>query len=688
MGLVKISGDSAYLNSDKISIRFRQRDGFWCEQEVSLGECVYFGADAFLLARRTGYGGLEPLNCQSIRTLYDDEYRAALEFSGSTDKLTYKIVFNVTRGTMHINGSVAVKPIYNHCGWLCYALEAPRSSEHWCYPWVMSDLLRLPTNIGRSIGISRPNHIWTSLTGVPAVISRNDEIYGCLGFPMSYNYQNSSLTYNPESDSGVRIALGWGRTCGLDVEDAHEEYLAQREYRFPFQIVLAEGSFRNLAREWVYANDFSFDTRPKYSPGEVIDIFANGRSHENYLGQRRYVSHQQVGKYLVSGYQSGEDDTRIIIDLLPRNAYADIALWRRIGDNIFRARAADQMEFFFQCQADDGWFWENWDLGRDTFYFQGISEFGPRPDRQAMACEYAFKIARLFKEEGLELPSGWRKSMARCLDWILGTIQPDGAVPMTVVPKAYADQPVPVSGTSSGFVSELPGYANPENMKRMNPAPATRMLCAFIYLEDILEREDLCKARLQHEQWIIKNAYEHQKWWGHWNDTGHTATVFSALKFIEYCVSAFEKTAERRYLKMASETASWSFFQHVPKQLEWCRRYTRGAMIEQDNYMQYGNDIGDNLIFQAILKLGRLTGDDFFRDMGMQSITTAQMSLDDDPRHPWYGGWNTYIADSMGLTVPFDTDPVTGCATKYSISEGLLDLLICDEEGLLHKGVT
>jgi hypothetical protein len=50
------------------------------------------------------------------------------------------------------------------------------------------------------------------------------------------------------------------------------------------------------------------------------------------------------------------------------------------------------------------------------------------------------------------------------------------------------------------------------------------------------------------------------------------------------------------------------------------------------------------------------------------------MSLCDDKRHPWFGCWSTYVADSTGLTVPFDTDPSNGVATHYAISAGMWDL--------------
>jgi hypothetical protein len=181
---------------------------------------------------------------------------------------------------------------------------------------------------------------------------------------------------------------------------------------------------------------------------------------------------------------------------------------------------------------------------------------------------------------------------------------------MTVVPERFTN--TKVVGTSAGYTAMTPGLANPDLTTRNRPSPQTRLLVSFLELARLLDDPTLDEVRIKHEAWVIENAYSRQEWWGHWNDTGHTATVFSTMKFIEYCVRAYELLGDNKYLDIATETTSWAFFQHVPKQLEWCRQYTRGAVIEQDNYMQYGNDMGDNLIIQALIKLGAYRNSCFF----------------------------------------------------------------------------
>jgi hypothetical protein len=115
------------------------------------------------------------------------------------------------------------------------------------------------------------------------------------------------------------------------------------------------------------------------------------------------------------------------------------------------------------------------------------------------------------------------------------------------------------------------------------------------------------------------------------------------------------------------------------------RRYTRGAVIEQDNYMQHNSAVGDNLLFTSLGKLSRWTRDPFLKDLARQYYQTACHGISDDPRHPWYGSGNMYVADPLGLTVPFDTCPATGGATKYAgtiVNTLLEDVWLAEKEGV------
>lgn len=684
----KLFDGSFTLDNGLICAKFKKDEtGSFGHQEVLFKRGQDWNSvlqsDSLLFFRGGGYAGLAGLTASSAQIQENSAEIGSLLLEGTFDSWVYRISLWLRKGSSCLEGKVTFKTRRNRVGWICYGLTLPAETDCWAYPWVMADRMRLPTNIGREIGVSRPNHIWAKLAGVPAITWRSGDCHGLLGFPLDYNYENSSLTCNPEVIDGKRLALGWGLARGHNIEDANEEYAMNREYSFPFQVIVGASGFEQLAQEWCFTNQFSFDVMPKYTVAETAAIYAEGHRHETYLGQLHYLSRRKHEKFVVSGYQSGSDDVRIIIDLLPRNACVDFKLYLETKDEMWLQRVMDQMSFLGQCQDSDGWFWENWCLNTNTFYFQGIEEFGPRIDRNAHCCEYIAKLVKLFQENGKTAPNEWLTLAKRCIAWIKQYVQPDGALPMTVVPERYTK--TKVVGTSAGYTASTPGLARPEVTTRNSPSPQTRLLVSFLELARLLDDPTLDEVRRKHEAWVLEHAYARQEWWGHWNDTGHTATVFSTMKFIEYCVRAHELLGDDKYLKMASETASWAFFQHVPKQLEWCRQYTRGAVIEQDNYMQYGNDMGDNLIVQALVKLGASRKSNFFHDMALQSFVTTQMSLCDDKRHPWYGCWSTYVADSTGLTVPFDTDPSNGVATHYAISAGMWDLWNLPKDFVLKR---
>ena len=336
--------DGSYaLDNGLIGARFRRDpSGAFGSQEISVpagaGRRVVLRSDALLLLRGGGYSGLTRLAGSRATLLSNSAAAATLLLEGAFESWSYRVTFRLQRGSPCLDGRAAFKSRHGRVGWVCYALTLPRDADCWAYPWVMADRLRLPTNIGREIGVSRPNHIWAKLAGVPALTWRSGGCHGLLGFPLDYDYRESSLTYNPEAEGGKRLGLGWGLARGFNIEDANEEYAAGREYSFPFQVVAGQAGFQELAREWCVANRFSFDGVPKYTVREITEALADGRRHERYRGQRRYVSRQKHGKRVVSGYQSGSDDNRIIVDLLPRQACTDFGLYQRTGNAFWLER--------------------------------------------------------------------------------------------------------------------------------------------------------------------------------------------------------------------------------------------------------------------------------------------------------------------------------------------------------------
>ncbi len=640
-------------------------------------------APFLLLQRKGGYGDVIPLAPARIRVVAHDPGIACFEVTGENDDYVYGVTYSLRAGDRHITGRVRFKPKVNQVGWFCYGLHADGENDHWCYPWVSGKQLRLPTVIGRSIGITRPNHIWTALAGIPAIQGRRGSLWYSLGFPVDFDYRDASLTFNDENAGPVRLALGIRRARGVHVEDSVEEYLASSDYAFPFQICIGKTGVASLAEAWIRANAFTFDTAMRHTPAELEAIFVSGRRHDQYRGARRYLSEDRAG-LPAAGYIHGSDDTRIALLKQARNACIDWILYRKTGDNLWRDRASEQLEFLAASQTEIGAVRENWDFVTGRYYFQGIDEFGFHPDQQALACEYWYRVIALMREDGHPAPDAWREAAGRHLDWLLSLVKPDGSISQTVVSSGKRE--AAVTRRSAGNMAEESVFAATDRDPG-EPAPLSRLLSAFVYLAEHTGRADVWEAMLKHEEWVIEKAFARQYWWGHWPDTNLTTTLYAGLKFIEYCVKRFESDGGSEHLDRASEIAYWCFFQTVPKQLEGNRQYTRGAVIEQDNYMQFNSAIADNLILSALRKLSRHMGNPFFHDLARQYYQTACHAVSDDPRHPWYGSANMYVADPLGLTVPFDTDPATGGATKYAgtiVNAFLEDIWESEKHGLFE----
>ena len=637
-------------------------------------------SNAILWQRGGGYGDLIPLSGKSVEVIQYTQSLTTIAVRGSAVTCDFTVTYTIRAGSCSVEGRVLIKPRHTQVGWFFHAVEANETDLHWCYPWVSGDKKRKPTVIGREIGIHRPNHIWAALAGVPVILGQSGNYTYSYGFPVGFDSHACSLTYNDELENCKRLALGLGYAKGTLIEDSITEYLETRMYEFPFQICIAEGQFAELASEWSAVNAFCHDTSERFSPQELERILLDGRQHVEYLGVTRYLVPSTDN--LVAGYANGSDDTRITIMRLARNAYVDYLVYRRTGDVLWKQRAEEQMRFLLYSQTSTGAFKENYDFGRWQYYFQGIDEFGYHPDQQAMVAEYILKLCNIIPEENLRVE--WEQSASRLIDWLLGQLHDDGSISQTVsekAPDAHA-----ITSYSAGNMSTEPAFVSTDRQQG-EPAPLTRFLCAFSTIAELTGRDDVLAAMKQHERWVIDCAYAKQSWWGHWPDTNLTTTIYGALKFIEYCARRFAVTQENDYLEMGKNTAYWAFFQTVPKQIDGVRNYTRGGAIEQDNYMQFNNLVGDTLIMSALRDLARWTNDPFLANFGRQAYQTTCHSVSDDPRHPWYGSGNMYLFDPLGLTVPLDTSPATGGATKYAgsvVPSILEDLFLLEEASELQ----
>lgn len=540
-------------------------------------------------------------------------------------------------------------------GWLYAPWYFNENNLIWIYPWLSGDKYECVRNIVEPICTPDYRHIWTVLAGVPMAVTRwevpesSATVIGGISLPLHRNYRNDGFAYDRGGGKQM-IAVGCGRPSGVVATTGNNIYEKNKKYLLEYQIFIVEGGFRELAGSWIRANNFAFDRLSKRSLEEALQTIINGRGRSDY-----YFSKGSNNKFKkMCGYRHGTVDSRVSIYRQPWNAFVDYLIFRHTGNEMWKQRCEEQLEFLLISQNEKGWFFEDWNLEKNTYTFEGLvadgqaseatditdnAGFGPRPDHNAMACDYLWKCYKLYEIQEGETKPEWLAAINRCVEWIINQQASDGSLPMTVAP---------------------------DGKKKSDPVPMGRLLVAFEHLGEGLNDARIKKAKSRHERWVIKEAFNKQKWWGSHKDTG-TVTDYGGLQsFIQYCTERFLRTRNFQYLTYASECTYFNFFEHCPKQLEWLKNYSKWGIMEQANWMQYDIDQMDTLIYSTWYLLGELTGDLFVKELYEQSMETAMQTLHDDPNDPAQGAWDQYLVDPYGAVAGVDTPPKTGGKSVYT----------------------
>jgi hypothetical protein len=661
--------------------------------------CCYVGGERHDIFEagsllRVAPGEAKSLPFAEAERFLTEEGGQGVVLRGQRDSWRYALELELKPGASWVDAKAEFETGAPVRGWFYYNAGLPAEAFCWVYPWLNGGRDITPTLGGHSIGMDCPGHVHAHLAGVPLIIARLDDIMGGLGFTLQHNYQHDSLAYEERNDRKL-LGVGKGKNGGAGAFGGIAQYRPGTVYRFDFQLFALQGRFRDLAKAWALANEFQFDRELYYTFERAIDMVVEGRAPDAYQGVRRYVREDADG-IPVRGYRHGSNQNRISVYRQPCNAYLDYLLYQRTGREVFRRRAFEQMEFLLAAQTRDGWFQEDWQIEQRDWSYEVIGENGgvtqvvdatdvtlptpfdaliwgeaipaeqrttdirtgknirgPRPDYLGMTCLYIHKFIKAAERHEGTTPHGWKTEMRRCLDWIVGVQEPDGAWPMTV---------------------------SPDGALRTEPAPAGRLLVALETLGADLDDPQLDLVRQRHEDWVLNHCVATHQWYGSHKDTGLMIDYGGVQSFIQYAIQRYERTREARYLDYALECTYFNFFEHCPKQLEWLWHYSKGGIQEQANYMQPDIDNMDNLPCSSWYKLAQYTDDDFLRGFVDLQVFTMMHSLCDEPADAWYGAWAQYLVDYANAVGRYDQSPVTGNRTKYagsivfSVVEDILEL--------------
>jgi len=619
----------------------------------------------------------------------------SIRLTGAHGSFSYELSYRLAGSAGCVIGTARFRTARPIRGWFHARCTGPREATYWIYPWLNGGRDIVPTLGNHRLHMDVPGHIHAQLAGVPLLIARAGDTIGGLGFSLAHDYHHDSLAFERGIDE-VGMGVGSGRNEGSTAFHGGALYRPGIDYSFSFQIFAVHGSFRELARHWQAANNFSFDTTPYYGLDEALAMAVKGRKPARYGSTDRYVR-DEVRSMQVRGYRHSSHQSRISVYRQALNAYVDFLLHKESGDPVFLERSREQVEFLLASQHASGWYEEDWQIGERDFSYEVIGQDGgvtqtmaeqdrimpkpnesliwgdtvvsgprvvdpatgrnikgPRPDYLGISCLYLHKLIVEAHAIEPETRNRWKSSLDRCLAWILSVQRGDGSFPMTV--------------TRDGSVSA-------------DSAPCSRLLVALDRIAADRGDDAVATACGRHEAWVLEHCVANQCWWGSHKDTGLTIDYGGLQTFVQYCIQRFERTRERRYVDLAVECTYYNFFEHCPKQLEWLWHRSTGGIQEQSNYLQPDIDTMDNLVLSSWYRLAQVTGDAFLRGFVDQQVSTTMHTLCDEPSNDWYGAWAQYLVDYADAVGRFDQDPVTENRTKYagsitpSVIEDMLLLL-------------
>lgn len=496
-------------------------------------------------------------------------------------------------------------------GWeVCLACQNNDSEELRCtmYPFA-----------GNSVALERQR---LNSIGVPAAVlfRRDFSIVALFGINPASDY------LNPKT---------WTAATGFHfrTRDIYPQYrvgggklLGNRRYEFPLQLVLSDAgdsmsAIKILAQSWITLNHYKVDPLIVRTPEEAMKIFIDGR---------RATSLWNPGV----GYQIDDEWKVVYMAESPINAWFDYLVYEQSGQNIWRSRAFEQMDFVLRAQhlshddPDCGVIETDYELDNKVFNSKDHSpNTGYRVDMNAFAARYMFKLWQRVKRREKIDRRDWYEAGVRIAEWIVRQQNCDGGLPQVV-------------DNSKGI--------------RSISVVSGRALVAILEIYSITGNERYWKLAESMERFLCEKV-EGQYWFTGqhpdlWPADFEADSVWCA---IEYWLDKYDRTGNKKDLTRAEADAYFAFLMLCPKQLSWVGNPTQTCHTEQEHYLQYSNYCYNNQKIRCLKRLETHTKNSFFAELAdriMQSCFWAQ-----ETEGPYKGAQFERMADPW-LEVSKDYD--------------------------------
>ncbi len=386
----------------------------------------------------------------------------------------------------------------------------------------------------------------------------------------------------------------WTGTTGFRFENgrtppelaAGGEFAPDRTYRLAVQLIATDARNRpeaitQLVRAWIALADYKVEPLFVRTPDEALAIYLEGRrATDAWKPGRGYVL--QPGAW-----------NAIYLGTTPASAYFEYRIYELTGDELWRTRAFEQLDFTLKAQNTDagspnfGAFHTAYDLGARAFDSNDRgNNRGYKPDLNAHMVRYMLRTwQRVKAREGLDRED-WRRAATRAADWVLKTRNDDGGLPQKVDETSGARSHSVVSARALAALPEIAAITGDAR-----------------YAECAAAMERFVQRRVEDRMWFTGQ---------HPDLPPGDMEADSVWGVIEYRLDAYARSHDRAQLERAVADALLSLLWWCPKQLSWVKNPTQCAHTEQQNYLQYSLYCYHNRKLECLRRLADTTGDPLF----------------------------------------------------------------------------
>ena len=363
---------------------------------------------------------------------------------------------------------------------------------------------------------------------------------------------------------------------------------AGTHYEVPLQLFLSDagefaGAITGIMQAWVKVNNYRVDDSLKVrTPQEAFDLALEGR---------RKMGSWQPDR----GYEHHKGSPFIYVGNNPMLAYYEYRLYEITGDNLWRDRAFEQIDFAIKGQQPGGMFhtsyyfranggatapgYWSWDWGHN----------GYKVDINAWMVRYLLLTWKRVKEkEGLDRQD-WRKAAIQSLDWVLAQQNLDGGFPQVV---------------------EI------DSGKKSQSVVCGRTLVGLPIIAKITCDERCLRASAAQERFLREHV-EGRFWYTgqHPDLPPEDFEQDSIYNVVEYWLDKHDRTGDKESLARAVASAYYALLYWCPKQLSWVKAPTQCAHSEQQHFNQYSVYCYHNRKVQCLDRLFKKTGNPLFQQL-------------------------------------------------------------------------